>query len=137
MSIRIAARGLRQGMLLLVTGALLAQKVDAADVQYKGTMGEQHVTVSLEIRGESLHGGHYRYDTQASEIRFTEVRFFGTTAVLQDEDGNTLHLHLRRASGEGAPDWAEAAALDGTMVRGDLDLPVKLTRAAPGEETPP
>ncbi len=109
----------------------VAQKAASPPLVYKGTVGQQHVTMLLDVEGSSLNGGHYSYDGQKSEIRFTEVRVFGTTAALQDEDGNTLHLHMKSASGGGAPEWANAATLEGTLVRGNLDLPVRLTRTEP------
>ena len=109
-------------------GALAQTSGEEPGLLYRGIVGQRHVTALLDVQGESLRGGHYSYDGQKDVIHFTEVRFFGTTAVLQDEDGNILHLHLRTAAGKGAPDWKDAGALEGTLVRGDLDLPVKLTR---------
>ncbi len=107
---------------------LYAQKQETPGTVYTGTAGQQHVTVWLDFDGGALRGGRYQYDGQSSTVRFDEVRVFGTTAVLADEDGNTLHLHMKTASGGGTTEWATAAGLEGSLERGDLDLPVTLAR---------
>ena len=101
-------------------------------LRYTGSVGQQHVTMTLEIAGDAVSGGRYAYDSQKSDIRIVDSRVFGTTVVLQDEDGNILHLHFESATGEKAGGWRNAAMLEGTLDRGELDLPVKLTRTAAG-----
>ena len=99
-----------------------------ATLRYAGTIGEQTVTVQLEVADDTLRTGHYGYRGQPSQIRIVDSRRFGTTLVLQDEDGNILHLHFENAAGEKAGGFATAAMLEGTLDRGELDLPVKLVR---------
>lgn len=99
----------------------------AETLHYTGTVGQQHVSMAIELAGDAVSSGHYAYDRQ-SEIRIVDSRVFGSTVILQDEDGNILHLHFELAGGEKAGGWKRAAMLEGTLARGDLDLPVKLTR---------
>ena len=128
---------LRATSIVIVTAALasipgaVAQRAET--LHYTGTVGQQRVSFALEIAADSVTAGHYVYDAQQSEIRIVDSRLIGTTVVLQDEDGNILHLHFESASGEKAGGWKTAAMLEGTMDRGELDLPVKLTRAAEPE----
>jgi hypothetical protein len=105
-----------------------AQRVQT--LHYAGTVGQQHVAMSLELADDAVTAGHYAYDAQKSEIRIVDSRVIGSTVVLQDEDGNILHLHFESAPGEKAGGWKNAALLEGTLDRGELDLPVKLTRSA-------
>jgi hypothetical protein len=97
-------------------------------LQYEGTIGQQHVRLTLQTDGDIVSDADYQYDSQPGKIAFSENRVFGTTIVLADDDGNMFHLHLRNADGTTAPDIAHAQKLDGTMDRGELDLPVNLTR---------
>lgn len=120
----------------LVGSCGLAQPVVAAEVTYAGTMGQQHVTLSLDVDGNAVRSGHYSYDAQRSDIRIVDSRVFGTTVVLQDEDGNILHLHFQDAHGAGVAGWKAAESLGGTLSRGDLDLPVNLSRAASAKTAP-
>ena len=87
-----------------------AQRVQT--MHYAGTVGQQHVAMSLELAGDAVTAGHYTYDAQKSEIRIVDSRVIGSTVVLQDEDGNILHLHFESTAGEKAG-----------------SLPVKLTRS--------
>ena len=111
---------------LSVSGTAAAQRGET--LRYAGTVGQQHVALSLEITGDAVSSGHYAYDRQ-SEIRIVDSRVIGSTVVLQDEDGNILHLHFEAAGGAKAGVWKNAAVLEGTLDRGELDLPVKLTRS--------
>lgn len=97
-------------------------------LRYAGTVGQQHVIMVLELSGEAVGGGHYAYGNLKSAIRIVDSRQFGTTLVLQDEDGNILHLHFEDAAGEKTGSLNTAAMLEGTLDRGELDLPVKLSR---------
>lgn len=99
-------------------------------LRYTGTVGRQRVSLSLQINDDNVSAGHYVYDAQKSEIRIVDSRVIGSTVVLQDEDGNILHLHFESAAGEKTGGWKNAAMLEGTLDRGQLDLPVKLTRSA-------
>ena len=124
----------RAASLVLCAAASLAALPNAAaqpadTLRYAGTVGQQHVVMSLELAGDAVNAGHYAYDRQA-DIRIVDSRVIGSTVVLQDEDGNILHLHFESAGGEKAGAWKSAAVLEGTLNRGDLDLPVKLTRSA-------
>ena len=125
---------LRASALVVFAAALFS--VPNADGQrpetlhYMGTIGQQRVALSLEISGDDVTAGHYAYDAQKSDVRIVDSRLIGSTVVLQDEDGNILHLHFESARGEKAGGWKNAAMLEGTLDRGELDLPVKLTRAA-------
>ncbi len=110
-----------------LTASIFAQQ---PSLRYAGTVGKQHVVLILELSGDSVSGGHYTYDNVKSEIRIVDSRQFGTTVVLQDEDGNILHLHFEDAAGEKTGSFQTAAMLEGTLDRGELDLPVKLSRAA-------
>lgn len=105
-------------------------------LRYAGTAGQQHITLQLELAGDAVRGGQYRYDGQKSDIRIVDSRQFGTTVVLQDEDGNILHLHFEDAGGEKAGSFQAAAMLEGTLDRGDLDLPIKLKRIEAAEPKP-
>lgn len=100
----------------------------AETLRYTGSVGQQRVALSLEIADESVTAGHYAYDAQKSDIRIVDSRVIGSTVILQDEDGNILHLHFESAKGDKAGGWKNAAMLEGTLDRGELDLPVKLTR---------
>ena len=113
---------------LLFVPFAAAQRIQT--LHYAGTVGQQHVALSLELSDDTVTAGRYVYDTQKSSIKIVDSRLIGTTVVLQDEDGNILHLHFESAKGEKSGGWAEAAMLEGTLDRGDLDLPVKLTREA-------
>lgn len=97
-------------------------------MHYAGTIGQQQVTLQVEVADDTLRAGHYSYRNQSSQIRIVDSRRFGTTLVLQDEDGNILHLHFEDAAGGKAGSFQSAAMLEGTLDRGELDLPVKLTR---------
>ncbi len=99
-----------------------------ATLRYAGTIGEQSVTFQFEVADDTLRNGHYGYRGQRSQIRIVDSRRFGTTLVLQDEDGNILHLHFETAAGEKTGGFSAAAMLEGTLDRGELDLPVKLIR---------
>lgn len=99
-----------------------------ATLRYTGTIGQQQVTLQLQVADDTLRDGHYGYRGQPSQIRIVDSRRFGTTLVLQDEDGNILHLHFEDAAGGKAGGFQSAAMLEGTLDRGELDLPVKLTR---------
>ena len=125
---------LRAGWFGVFAAALLSAPHAVAQrpetLHYMGTIGQQRVALSLEISGDDVTAGHYAYDAQKSDVRIVDSRLIGSTVVLQDEDGNILHLHFESARGEKAGGWKNAAMLEGTLDRGDLDLPVKLTRAA-------
>lgn len=110
----------------LLTGLVAAAQPPAA-LRYTGTIGQQQVVLQLSVDDDTLREGHYRYRGQA-DIRIVDSRHFGTTLVLQDEDGNILHLHFEDAAGAKAGSFGAAAMLEGTLERGELDLPVKLTR---------
>lgn len=99
-----------------------------ATLRYAGTIGQQQVFFQLRVADDTLRDGSYSYRSQGGDIRFVDSRRFGTTLVLQDEDGNILHLHFEDAAGEKASGFPSAAMLEGTLDRGELDLPVKLTR---------
>ncbi|MGI4854236.1 MAG: hypothetical protein ACRYF4_09355 [Janthinobacterium lividum] len=118
---------------LLFSNAVTAQQ---GMLRYAGTVGQQHITLQLELAGDAVRGGQYRYDGQKSNIRFVDSRQFGTTVVLQDEDGNILHLHFEDAGGEKAASFQAAAMLEGTLDRGELDLPIKLKRTEPAAGKP-
>ena len=107
---------------------LLAAAQAPATLRYAGTIGQQQVTLQLEVADDTLRDGRYSYRSQPGEIRLVDSRRFGTTLVLQDEDGNILHLHFEDAAGAKASGFRSAAMLEGTLDRGELDLPVKLTR---------
>lgn len=122
----------------LVTAGLFCTPVGRAQkvaLRYAGTVGQQHVTLSLQVTGDALDSGHYAYDGQKSEIQIVDSRIFGSTLVLQDEDGNIIHLHFENASGDKAGSFQAAAVMEGTLDRGEMDLPVKLSRV--DAETPP
>ncbi len=107
-------------MLLSLLAALLlpATQSPPADLRYAGTVGQQRVTLRLQVEADAIRGGGYTWSGQRSEVKLVDSRQFGTTVVLQDEDGNILHLHFEDA----------AAMLEGTMDRAEQDLPVRLTR---------
>jgi hypothetical protein len=107
----------------------LAAAQRAQTLRYTGNVGQQHVALLLELADDDVTAGHYTYDAQKSEIRIVDSRVIGSTVVLQDEDGNILHLHFESAAGEKTGGWKNAAMLEGTLDRGDLDLPVKLARS--------
>lgn len=100
----------------------------AATMRYTGTVGQQHISLMLEVEDDAVGGGRYSYSGQKSEIRIVDTRHFGTTVVLQDEDGNILHLHFEDAQGEKAGSFKAADMLEGTLDRGELDLPIRLVR---------
>ena len=127
MSLRASSFAMLAAALACSTHAA-AQRVQT--LHYAGTMGQQHVAMSLDLSDDDVTAGHYAYDAQKSEIRIVDSRVIGSTVVLQDEDGNILHLHFESAPGEKAGGWKNAAVLEGTLDRGELDLPVKLTRSA-------
>ena len=106
------------------------------EVSYAGTVGQQHVTMVLDVLDDTVRGGHYHYDGQRSEISIVDSRQFGTTMVLQDEDGNILHLHFEDAAGEKTGSLKTAAMLEGTLDRGEQDLSVRLTRSVRESEHP-
>ena len=116
---------------LALPALALASAQQATDTtHYAGTVGQQRVTFTLETSGDVVSGGVYTYAGQKSEIHIVDSRRFGTTVVLQDEDGGVLHLHFEDADGEKAGSFKTAAMLEGTLDRGELDLPVKLKRVA-------
>ncbi len=119
-------------VIALLAAACLMASSHAQDakhtLQYQGTIGQQHVRLTLQTDGDLVSDAEYEYDRQPGRIAFSENRVFGTTIVLADDDGNMFHLHLRNADGTTAPDIAHALKLDGTMDRGELDLPVNLSR---------
>ena len=127
---------LRLAMLALLTVLACGEGVtqQTNSLRYAGTVGEQHAVLSLDVEGDAVTSGHYAYDRQKSDIRIVDSRVIGTTVVLQDEDGNILHLHFETRDGEKAGGWKNAAMLEGTLDRGELDLPVKLTRTAPEQK---
>ncbi len=108
---------------LLSTSVAAAQKVEL-----RGTVGQQRVVMSIDFDHDSITSATYRYESQKNAVPISESRFLGTTVVLADEDGNVFHLHLLRADGSATTDVKEATRMDGTMDRGDLDLPVKMER---------
>ncbi len=112
---------------LFLTPPARAQR-PADTLRYAGTVGQQHVTLSLQVTADAVDSGHYAYDGQKSDIQIVDSRVIGTTMVLQDEDGNIIHLHFEDAQGEKAGGFKAAAMLEGTLDRGELDLPVKLKR---------
>ena len=97
-------------------------------MRYTGTVGQQRISLLLDVDDDAIRGGRYSYSGQKSEIRIVDTRRFGTTVVLQDEDGNILHLHFEDAQGEKAGSFKQAERLEGTLDRGELDLPVALSR---------
>lgn len=121
-SVVVACAGVFAGL------AMVAQAPAPDTVRYAGTIGQQQVLLQLKVADDTLRDGHYGYRNQPGQIHIVDSRRFGTTLVLQDEDGNILHLHFENAAGEKAGTFQAAAMLEGTLDRGELDLPVKLTR---------
>lgn len=116
-------------MLPLLAALLLpATQSPPADLRYAGTVGQQRVTLRLQVEADAIRGGGYTWASQKGEVRIVDSRQFGTTVVLQDEDGNILHLHFEDAAGGKAGSFDAAAMLEGTMDRAEQDLPVRLTR---------
>ena len=113
---------------LLASFLLSAAPPPPADLRYAGTVGQQHVSLRLQVEADTVRGGAYTWGGQKGEVRIVDSRQFGTTVVLQDEDGNILHLHFEDAAGAKAGSFDAAAMLEGTMDRAEQDLPVKLTR---------
>ncbi|MGI4758733.1 MAG: hypothetical protein ACRYGF_18020 [Janthinobacterium lividum] len=121
-------------VVVLLCGTVCAAQAPSPGLRYGGTVGQQKVTLLLEVAGEAVGGGYYTYDRQKGDIRIVDVRQFGTTVVLQDEDGNILHLHFEDAAGEKTGSLQAADLLEGTLDRGELDLPVKLLRLKQSEK---
>lgn len=106
----------------------IAAQQPADGLRYAGTVGQQHITLQLALSSDAIRSGHYRYDGQKTDIQIVDSRQFGATVVLQDEDGNILHLHFEDAAGEKTGGFPTAVMLEGTLDRGELDLPVRLKR---------
>jgi hypothetical protein len=77
---------------------------------------------------QSCKSTSFQYDSQKDVVPLSESKFYCITVVLADDDGNLLHLHLRRADGGSTASVKETTAVDGTMNRNDLELPVKMER---------
>ena len=107
---------------------LLALGAQAQTLRYRGTIGQQTVTITLDVQGDDIRSAVYRYASAKADVEMVEHRVYGTTAVLADDDGNVFHLHLQNKTGEGVKDFASADQLAGTMDRGEIDLPVAMTR---------
>ena len=112
--------------LVVLPVLLAASAAHGETLRFKGTIGQQSVTLTLDVKDELVTGAKYRYDSQQSEVPIPESRLFGATVVLADDDGNNFHLHLQDASGGSVTTFARTLKLTGTMQRNDLDLPVKL-----------
>ena len=113
---------------LLSTLATLMQTATAyaETMRFHGTIGQQSVTLTLDVKDELITDAKYRYDSQKAVVPFSESHLFGATVVLADDDGNNFHLHLQDGSGTSVTTFAKTLKLTGTMQREELDLPVKL-----------
>ena len=118
----LSAVGLGLGF---VTASACAQVM-----QFRGTIGQQKVAVTLDVKDDAILSAKYRYESQKAEVPLTDGRFIGSTVVLADEDGNVFHLHLKKADGGGSPTLSGAVTMVGTMNRDDLELPVAVERVA-------
>jgi hypothetical protein len=113
--------------LLPVAGAL--SSVSAAQtVELRGTIGQQKVTMSIQFDGDTITSAKYKYESQKDAVPVSESKFFGTTVILADDDGNVFHLHMRKADGVSTMEVKDIAKMDGTMDRNELDLPVMMER---------
>jgi hypothetical protein len=120
---------LRLSMALLVGGVLLSSSLWAqGTVDFRGTIGQQKVTLSILFNGDTITSAKYQYESQKEAVPVTESKSFGTTIILADDDGNIFHLHMRKADGIATTEVGNATVLDGTMDRDALDLPVKMAR---------
>ncbi len=102
----------------------LAQK----SMEFRGTIGQQKVAMTLDVEGDAIASGRYRYDSQPVDVPLAEGRFIGSTVILADDDGNVFHLHLKNADGTGTSSLGKAQILTGTMNRDDLELQVIVNR---------
>jgi hypothetical protein len=131
---------LRLSLILLPAIAALSPHAFAQDgppkppgppqtVSLHGTIGQQKVSMTIQFVGDEVKTAQYQYDSQKDVVPLSEGKFYGTTVILADDDGNVLHLHLLRADGVATGTVKETAAVDGTMNRGDdLELPIKMER---------
>ncbi len=118
----------RVSLFLLSAAAVLSPHAFAQKVDLYGTVGQQKVTMTIEFDGGTIKDASYKYDSQKDAVPVTESKFFGTTVILADDDGNVFHLHMRKPDGMATTEAKEIAMMDGTMDRDDLDLPVKMER---------
>jgi len=110
-------------LVAVVAGTAVAQK----PMEYRGTIGQQKVVMSLVVDDDAVKSGHYRYESQKADVPVSEGRYLGVTVVFADEDGNVFHLHLQGGSPDGS--LAKGKGLVGTMDReGQPQLPVTLER---------
>jgi hypothetical protein len=120
----------RVSLALLAVGASLSPALQAQEktVDFRGTIGQQKVMMSILYSGDTITSAKYQYETQKEAVPVTESKSFGTTVILADDDGNVFHLHMRKANGVATTDVGDAMVMDGTMDRDALDLPVKMER---------
>jgi energy-converting hydrogenase Eha subunit H len=105
---------------------LTAGVAHAETLRFKGTIGQQNVAMTLEVKDDLVTDATYKYDSQKSVVPISESHLFGATVVLADDDGNNFHLHLQDATGTSVTTFARTVKLTGTMQREELDIPVKL-----------
>jgi hypothetical protein len=119
------ALGVATGLLGMVAATAVAQK--PKPVEYRGTIGQQKVVMTLVVDDDAVKSGSYRYESQRDAVPVREGKYYGVTVVFADDDGNVFHLHLMGGSPDGS--FAKGKALEGTVNReGQPDLPVKLER---------
>jgi hypothetical protein len=111
---------------MLLSAVLPASVACAETMRFHGTIGQQSVTLVLDVKDDLVTDGKYKYDSQKAEVPFSESHLFGATVVLADDDGNNFHLHLQDTSGTSVTTFAKTVRLTGTMQREELDLPVKM-----------
>jgi type 1 fimbria pilin len=106
--------------------ATLSAVAHAETLHFKGTIGQQSVALTLDVKDDLVTDATYKYDSQKSGVPISESHLFGATVVLADDDGNNFHLHLQDATGTSVTTFAKTLKLTGTMQREELDIPVKL-----------
>jgi hypothetical protein len=97
---------------------------------FRGTIGQQAIRMTVEYSGDVVTGAHLRYENQAGEIALSDGHLIGSTIVMADADGNVFHLHLKRADGSGTSSLEKATAMTGLMNRDELELPVNVQRVS-------
>jgi hypothetical protein len=103
-------------------------ETEAVHVDLRGTIGQRKATMSIVFDGDTIAEASYKYDSEKDSVVATDNQFFQTTVLLNDDDGNSFHLHMRRPGGQATMEVKEMVLLDGTMDREELDLPVKMER---------